>query len=122
MIHLQQKKKINNLSNHLALGHEDTTRDFKQVDDVGPRLIFLPDARTAYPLLRLLYTVITLGGAGSVREVKEVDERLHVPPHQDVLADCSPIHALEILVHYLLPVAAITVTGAATTSQASPRP
>lgn len=60
---------------------------------------------------------LTLSGARPVREVEEVDKGLHVPSRQDVLADSSPVHALEILLCQLLlvvVVAAGAVAGAAT--------
>lgn len=57
----------------------------------------------------------TLSGAEPVREVEKVDKGLHVSPRQDVLADCSPVHALELLLrHLLLTVVAAAIAGATT--------
>ena len=52
-----------------------------------------------------------------MREVEEVDEGLNVPRRQDVLADPSPVHALEVLLGQLL----LIVVATATTRQARRR-
>lgn len=44
----------------------------------------------------------TLCRAGPMREIKEIDECLHVTSRQNFLADTPPIHALEILISRLV--------------------
>lgn len=77
-----------------VLRHEHTTV-------VDRQAVFMHTTKETIARMRRL-RLFTFRRAGPMREVEEVDERLHVTPRQNVFADAPPVYALEVLLRRLI--------------------